>query len=720
MQSLIKVFSFYLVAITSVFFISGRASASNAAAPENFSQQSAIAGGSQPAANAAAIKDAAGRIRYIVDLVDDDPAKPAKFNDAISKIDYHRIRSGLLIDAVTKLQGIELLGTTSLVGTSFTAYLTVKQVEQFSKDSRVAQMTQDVYLTPSAVWTNVTDYYGQVRPWGLQAMGVTYAGSSNGNATVYVLDTGVEMHGDLTGLSAANRIAALPGINPTGCYPHATHVAGIVGAADNGVGVVGVLPGVRLVSIALGDTNYSSCPSSPGRSGSDGLPASGFTQGLEIVYQRVLQSGRVAIVNISFNSPGIFASTATIGRKMKTVATASYLDAGYSGAFIVQSAGNNFQDACGVSYYPSTGYDGIMVVGGLDDNGQSVVRLNAVNTYPNVPYASDDSASNFGNCVDVWAPSQRIISTWSGGSYQQLSGTSMSAPHVAGFAARLLESDPYITTSLDLESAVRARFATIAGSNLSMPQLANQNVTAVPTVEIVEGTPDQFLRDIVTNRSALASLNFNKFPADTVLKFAAQGAAYCYINPTFNGTPTQQLFFSNPPIAYDFGASALAPGQYSWSVTCVSPQGTQTTVVANGHIKRPIQVYWVARTTSTGSNWQTISNFGGVSWSVSANAPFDQYNNSSGADYCHVKSYGYFGNSDGDPDNPAWHTYTFPPYYSQTNPPLWDSGIPFPTYYLFATFNFGNPTPYAGYKWLLTCSNGDGETSTVMYGKPQP
>ena len=723
MQSLIKVFSFYLVAITSVFFISGRASASNAAAPENFSQQSAIAGGSQPAANAAAIKDAAGRIRYIVDLVDDNIGKPATFVDAASKIQFYKTKSALLIEAVSKLRGAELIGTTSLVGTSFTAYLTTTQVDEFSKDKRVKLITQDAYIKPSALWNSTTDYNGQVRPWGLQAMDVAYAGSSNGSATVYVLDTGVEMHADLPGLAAADRLSALPGINPTGCYAHATHVAGIIGAADNGYGVVGVLPGVRIISIALGDTNSTTSPCPVGSTvtyGSHNQTASALIQGLEIIYQRILLSQKVAIANLSFNlDGGTFASGGTVGLKMQVTATPSaYEGVAYKGAFIAQSAGNRLTDACSYAYNSPSTNDGIMVVGGLDENGQAVVPLNSLGLlgFANEPFAGDETGSNtnIGGCVDVWAPSQRIKSTWSGGSYQLLSGTSMAAPHIAGFAARLLQNTPSIDNSLDLETTVRSFFTTISGSNLNIPRLSVQSVTAAPTLEMVEGT----------SRSSVSPINFNKFASQVDLKFEAIGAQYCIVNVTKNGEPYS--YYGALPV-HNLGVNAYPPGQYNWTITCVSPQSTQTTVVANGYIKRAVSAYWIASTTSTGVNaqtpiaWQTMSNGGLVTWSVSATAPFDQINQATGADYCRIQSSGFNGNHLADPDNPAFYMggSSQLPAFSQNL--LWDSGNYFPTYYQHATFYFGYPNPYDGYKWLLTCWNTDGDTKkTVMYGKPQP
>ena len=102
------------------------------------------------------IKDSEGRIRYIVDLVEDKAGRPASFADANSKITYQRAKAAQTVDDVTRQSGVMILGTTSFVGISFIAYLTETQVAQFSKDARVSRLTQDVYLTPSALWNSTT------------------------------------------------------------------------------------------------------------------------------------------------------------------------------------------------------------------------------------------------------------------------------------------------------------------------------------------------------------------------------------------------------------------------------------------------------------------------------------------------------------------------------------------------------------------------------------
>lgn len=659
------------------------------------------------------IRDAAGSIRYIVDLVDDDPRKPESFADAESLIDHRKKRSAALIDDAIKLRGIELFATTSLIGPSFTAYLTEKQVDQLSKDKRVKLITQDAYLKPSALWNSSTDYDGQVRPWGLYATSVAQAGSSNGSTTVYVLDTGVEPHGDLPGLE---RISAISGVPLTGCYAHSTHVAGIVGAADNSAGVVGVFPGVKIVSVGTGDGAVGAC--------SNGYSVSGFTTGLDIIFGRVINSRLAAVVNISFNGAagGIFSPTGTIGSKMKTVATP--FDGGfntvlYKGAFIAQSAGNQLEDACTWAYSGTSASDGIMVVGGLDDNGQRVVPLTGPSSdgtsygFISFPAGSDEVGSNTGPCVEVWAPSQRVKSTWSNGSYAFLSGTSMAAPHIAGLAARLLASNPNMT-SVGVEAAVRARVVTVAGSNLGIAQLTAQNNVAAPSVDIYESG----------DRASVAPINFSKYASQIDLRLGAFGASYCAIYVTQNGNYYNNYYLVPAPTV-NLNAAALPAGaQYVWDVTCFSPQGIATNVVARGFVKRVVSQAWQVRTTSTGGGWQNLSSGALVTWALGGS--FEQNYFSSGADYCQVQSFGFRGNIANDREKPGNPGYdVFPPAFSQTL--LWDSGPFFPTSYPFGTFYLGNPNtaapplgPYDGYKWRLACRNWEGDSKvSVMYGQLQ-
>lgn len=149
----------------------------------------------------------------------------------------------------------------------------------------------------------------------------------------------------------------------------------------------------------------------------------------------------VGIVNISSNGAD-FRATGTVGQKLANVATPGV---GYPGAFVVESAGNNFQNACSYSYDAPQASDGIMVVGAIDANGPPVKPLNGIGGFRNSPNAADEAGSHYGSCVEIWAPGNRIHSTWAPNpqrnlpsqpysNHVNLSGTSMAAPHISGLA----------------------------------------------------------------------------------------------------------------------------------------------------------------------------------------------------------------------------------------------------------------------------------------------
>lgn len=289
-----------------------------------------------------------------------------------------------------------------------------------------------------------------------------------------------------------------------------------------------------------------------------------------------MQSGAIGIVNISANgNGGLFSTSGTIGAKMLQVAAPSYFDGGYKGALIVQSAGNYAACAFDWAFNGQSSFDGILVVGGLDENAQPVKALNGI-----AGYAGDDAASNTGTCVDFWAPSQRVKSTWSGNGYTFLAGTSMAAPHIAGLAAAILAADPYIDTSSALESAVRSRIVSVTGSNLPMARWAGGAPLAKPTVEIAEGA---------TNRISISQSGFSLFPDQLNLRFDSAGATSCYVDVVRNGYFQGRFYFGSSANIGSYGGTHYG-GNFTWTVTCTSAQNQQTTVSASGHIRRRVNL----------------------------------------------------------------------------------------------------------------------------------
>lgn len=449
------------------------------------------------------IKDAQGRIRYIVTLEEDNATKATeKFKDVKEALDWKTARTTEYISTLIKSKGNEviILSATSLTMPSFVAYLTEKQAKDIADDRRVVSMTEDRYSEVSSPWYNATDPSGQIRSWGLTAMNNASPAASTGSATVYILDTGVALHGDLPGLYSANQLQgshisngqAYGGIlSPVGCWPHATHVAGIIGAADNSIDTVGMLPGVKIVSVALGDTNYNPSASYPttnytavpygnagdcsgGASGIGSWTLAAMMNGLDYVYRQTTLNQNVGIVNLSLNGSDFAQSNgaSAFRTQLQKVATGKWVYIGgqagfwYAGSLIVQSAGNQYfdyfgpvwgsdSDACTAAYGPADPSDGIIVVGGLNNLGNKFTG-----EFYGGPTASSTMSSKDGDCVEMWAPAAKIRATfspnWEGQTTHELTGTSMSAPFVSGMAAKILETTG-ATTAQQLEQAIRAK-----------------------------------------------------------------------------------------------------------------------------------------------------------------------------------------------------------------------------------------------------------------------
>lgn len=229
---------------------------------------------------------------------------------------------------------------------------------------------------------------GQTTPWGITRVGgaVNYTGSKK----AYILDSGIDLdHPDLNVNASAGFNAFTSGKDGRSLDDgngHGTHVAGTIAAKNNSIGVVGVAAGAQVVPIkVLGATGSGSY--------------SGVIAGINFV-AATGNSGDVA--NMSLGGPYSQAVNDAV------VAAAS------NGIKFALAAGNESQNTNNVS--PGSA------------NGTNVFTISAMNS-------SDSwaSFSNFGNPpVDYCAPGVSVQSTWKGGGYNTISGTSMATPHVAG------------------------------------------------------------------------------------------------------------------------------------------------------------------------------------------------------------------------------------------------------------------------------------------------
>lgn len=377
---------------------------------------------------------------------------------------YHKPAAGRLVRHLEATVGVQATHMFSQAAFGFLAFLDKEQVGALGKAEGVVSVTADRYISPSApVWSDVWAGGSQTESWGTQAANPGGAGTSTfAGLRVYVMDLGVAPHADLNLIEQVHVLAQDQlATQPNNAYPHGSHVAGIIGAKSNGFGTRGVAAGVPIISVSMADPenqadangccytgNLSYCGHTTGEVcpfASDG----GIMMAIEWVKQDIQMNptNTVGIVNISFNLLSEEAEGA-LGGLATSVGS-------YPGAFIAQSAGNDFVDACAQAYNAQSPTDGIMVVGAVNDHGQALWALNGVNSLHNEGLAGDGPGSNYGPCVEVWAPGSGILSTWENNGYAFLSGTSMAAPHIAGLAARLATSTSSPTS---LEVAVRGEF----------------------------------------------------------------------------------------------------------------------------------------------------------------------------------------------------------------------------------------------------------------------
>lgn len=238
------------------------------------------------------------------------------------------------------------------------------------------------------------------------------------DADVAVLDTGIDLdHPDLNVVSAIDCTLSGPyegtcgGVKDDG-NGHGSHVAGIIGALDNNIGVVGVAPGARLWAVKV-LTNYGT-----------GTTAQ-IVAGIDWVAEH---ANDIEVANMSLGGTG-----------ESTVMDDAITNAVAAGVTFVLSAGNRSID---VNNYHPAGVPTAITVSALADFDGLPGGLGA----PTCTTDIDDTLadfSNFGDGVDITAPGVCIYSTYMDGGYATGSGTSMAAPFVAGAAALLASTHQY-------------------------------------------------------------------------------------------------------------------------------------------------------------------------------------------------------------------------------------------------------------------------------------
>ena len=271
----------------------------------------------------------------------------------------------------------------------FAVEMSPDEAEALSQDFRVAYVEEDGVVKADATQSNP--------PWGLdridqrnRPLNAIYTFNWTGSGVrAYVIDTGIRTTHTQFGGRASNVFDAFGG-SGADCNGHGTHVSGTIGGSTYGVAKSALLRGVRVL-----DCNGS---------GSN----SGVIAGVDWVRQNHIAP---AVANMSLGGGASSALDTAVNNLHNANVT------------IAVAAGNSNANAC---------------------NSSPARAANAITVGSTTTTDARSSFSNFGTCLDLFAPGSGILSAWfsSNTATATLSGTSMASPHVAGVAALYKQANP--------------------------------------------------------------------------------------------------------------------------------------------------------------------------------------------------------------------------------------------------------------------------------------
>ena len=311
-----------------------------------------------------------------------------------------------------------------------TAKLTPRQVRSVRRDPAVASVVRDEKIELAA----------QLIPTGIDRISGRLSDAANidgvderVDADVAIVDTGIASVADLNVAGGYNCSTTNRSLWRD-VQGHGTHVAGTVGAIDNGSGVVGVAPGVRLWAVKILDDSGS------------GL-LSWYVCGLDwIAAQRdPLDPSRPMIETVNMSVTKWGQDDQDCGNTNDDILHQAICRVVAGGITVVAAAANDHGSAA--ARVPAA-YNEVITVSALADSDGKPGAIGGPRCFSWGSYDDDDSFANFSNYgsdVDIIAPGKCIWSTLPGGLFDYMSGTSMAAPHVSGAAALLKAIRPNLT-----------------------------------------------------------------------------------------------------------------------------------------------------------------------------------------------------------------------------------------------------------------------------------
>lgn len=377
----------------------------------------------------------------------------------------------------------------------FVATLSEDQLDSLRADQRVEFIEQDRIISIDPL-ISANANQGNAT-WGLDRidqrnlpLNSNYSYSYDGTGvTAYVIDTGVtNTHPEFGGRSVSGYDFIDNDADSTDCNGHGTHVAGTIGGAKYGVAKNVNIVGVRVLSCT----------------------GSGST------------SGVIAGVDwVAANASGPSVANMSLGGGVSTALDRAVANAVKSGVSFMLAAGNDNANACNSS--PARAATGVTV--------GSTTRSD-----------SRSSFSNWGSCVDVFAPGSSITSAWYDGSYKTISGTSMATPHVAGVAALYLQANRYLSPAAisdlitqratvgkvkDTKGTVNKLLYSLSDSNCE-PDCPNPgdgkltNGKAETNISLTQGGQEHYYIDVPAGRRLSVTISGGTGDADLYTRFGSK------------------------------------------------------------------------------------------------------------------------------------------------------------------------------------------------------
>ncbi|MBL7669221.1 MAG: S8 family peptidase [Bdellovibrionaceae bacterium] len=359
--------------------------------------------------------------------------------------------------------------------------------------------------------------------WGLDRidqaslpLNQTYSFESEAGRGVnaYVIDTGIMMtHEEFQGRAVSGFDLVDNDRDATDCNGHGTHVAGTIGSLHYGVAKNVNLVGVRVLDCGGSGTN------------------SGVIAGVEWVTKNHVSP---AVANMSLGGP--------ISKALEDAIAASI----QSGVTYVVAAGNENRSAC---------------------LGSPARLSSAIKVGSSTSRDERSSFSNFGECVDIFAPGSDITSTWwtSNTTTHTISGTSMAAPHGAGVVALYLSRSPTampaeVKAALLKGSAVGKVVSAGTGSPnrllntqflSGVPPIGNEsqlkNGVRTSLISLDRGEEKYFSFSVPTNKRSLTiEISGGTGDADLFVKFGEKATLAKYDCRPYRGGNSEKCVFNSP------------------------------------------------------------------------------------------------------------------------------------------------------------------------------